>query len=87
MEGVAYHENVYRELAPGHIILAATDALWETRNLDGEEFTMERLQDALRAVADKSATEISAALRNAVKEWCAPRKPDDDMTLVVVKVL
>jgi len=85
--GVAYHENIYRNLVPGHIILAATDALWETRNLDGEEFSMERLQDALRAVANQSAQEISDALRKGVEAWCAPRKPNDDMTLVVVKVL
>ena len=85
--GVSYHENVYRDLVQGQIILAATDALWETRNLDGEEFGMDRLQDALRGVADRSAQEISDALHGAVEAWCAPRKPNDDLTLVVVKVL
>jgi serine phosphatase RsbU (regulator of sigma subunit) len=85
--GVAYESNLYRDLSPGQIILAATDALWETRNLEGEEFGMERLLAALRSVADRPAQEISDALRAAVEGWCAPRRPDDDLTLVVVKVL
>jgi serine phosphatase RsbU (regulator of sigma subunit) len=48
---------------------------------------MERLLAALRSVADRPAQEISDALRAAVEGWCAPRRPDDDLTLVVVKVL
>jgi len=85
--GVGYEERAYRELAAGQIILAATDALWETRNLDREEFGMERLQATLRLIADRPAQEISDGLRKAVEDWCSPRRPDDDLTLVVVKIL
>jgi len=85
--GVGYHENTYRDLEAGQIILAATDALWETRNLEGEEFGVDRLYAAIRALADRPAQEISDGLRGAVEAWCSPRRPNDDLTLVVVKVL
>ncbi|MHC4956056.1 MAG: SpoIIE family protein phosphatase [Planctomycetota bacterium] len=86
VEGVAYEEKAHRDLVPGDIVLAATDALWETRNLDSEEVGIERLHDLLRGVADRPAQEISDTLRAAVEAWCAPRKPDDDLTLVVIKI-
>ena len=86
VEGVAYEEKARKSLVSGDIVLAATDALWETRNLDAEEFGMERLQQVLRENAGRTAQEISDALRAAVEGWCAPRRPDDDLTLVVIKI-
>jgi len=86
VDGVAYHENVYTELEPGQIIIAATDGLWETRNMESEEFGMDRLKTLVGELATLSADRISHALREAVAEWCHPRKPDDDLTFVVMKI-
>ena len=84
---VAYEEYTLSGLGAGHIIVAATDGVWETKGQDGTLYGMERLRALLRQNARRSAAEISEELRNALARFRGPGGLDDDLTLVIVKVL
>ncbi|MGP1257265.1 MAG: PP2C family protein-serine/threonine phosphatase, partial [Kiloniellales bacterium] len=86
MAGESYREHVERGLAPGSIILAATDGLWETKGEDKSLFGMDRLRDLLRTNAKRSSAEISEAIRDALAEHRGAAAQDDDLTFVVIRV-
>jgi phosphoserine phosphatase RsbU/P len=76
-----------RPIAPGQILLAGTDGIWEAQNVRGEMFGKLRLQELVRQHADLPATELIAAVIEAVDRFCRPLPKADDLTLVAVKVL
>jgi len=85
-EDVDYQE--YEQvIAPGQIILIGTDGIWEARNSDGLMFGKGRLKDIIRAQADRSAQEAIDAVIAELYRFIAPRPIEDDVTLVIVKVL
>jgi sigma-B regulation protein RsbU (phosphoserine phosphatase) len=73
------------QLEPGDVLALYTDGVTEALNIDGEEFGMERLEQALQANADHSAEDIVAAIDAAVDEFVGNEPPFDDFTLVVMK--
>ncbi len=86
MEGEHYEERVERDIAPGSIILAATDGLWETKGEDKELFGMDRLKDLLRENAHRPAAEISDLIRDSLAQHRGAIAQDDDLTFVVIRV-
>lgn len=82
-----YEEFVTSDIGPGHIILAATDGLWEAKGADGRLYGMERVHDLLRAHAHRPASEISHEIREALNAYVGPEGQDDDLTFVIIKVL
>ncbi|MFC1814488.1 SpoIIE family protein phosphatase [Thermodesulfobacteriota bacterium] len=84
-DNTAYQES-RQDIAPGQVIVIGTDGIWETVGSDGEMFGKERLRQVVRSHADESAKEIIKAVIASVNQFCAPRKPDDDLTLVIVKI-
>jgi sigma-B regulation protein RsbU (phosphoserine phosphatase) len=84
-------EARYREhsaaIAPGQIIIIATDGIWENRNGRGEMFGKQRFRALVRQKRDLSARDIVAHVIRELLAFSGPRKVDDDITLVVVKVL
>lgn len=86
-EDAAYEEHSYDGLRPGHIILIGTDGVWETPNQSEELFGKDRLRDAIRAIADRPAAEICEEIVRRVNEFRGDRRPTDDVTFVVIKVL
>ena len=73
-------------LRSGDVLVLMTDGLFECMNANDETFGKERLRNLIRARAKDAAGDILAALLDAASDWTAGRPPQDDITLVVVKV-
>src|SRR5688572_11491700 len=94
IERVPFDEYRYDGLAPGTILVAGTDGLWEAMNPDGEMFGRDRLREVVRTAArgepggpPPGAAEIVGAIDRALTEFVADRKIKDDVTLVVLRVM
>jgi PAS domain S-box-containing protein len=72
-------------LEPGDILLLVTDGVHDVQSPAGVPFGTARMLDVVRQHAACPACEIVAKLRDAVFAFLAGRKPDDDVTIVVVK--
>jgi serine phosphatase RsbU (regulator of sigma subunit) len=81
-----YIEGQFEPLRTGHVMLIGTDGIWETRNAAREFFGKDRLRDIVRKHADESAAEIIDAIVLELNAFRGRKNPDDDVTLVVVKV-
>ena len=85
-EDAVYEESV-RQFSPGQVILIGTDGIRENRNAKGEMFGKNRLNKILRDHAQKTAKDVIAAVIDALDHFRYPLKRQDDITLVVIKVL
>ncbi|HRI14219.1 MAG TPA: SpoIIE family protein phosphatase [Verrucomicrobiota bacterium] len=74
-------------LESGDVLLMLTDGIDEAMRSDGEVFGVERAVEVVRANQTRPAAEIVEALCAAAREFTAPDLPEDDLTVVVVKVL
>ena len=74
-------------LSAGQIVFIGTDGIWETRNGSGEMFGKDRLKQLVRRHATRAAEELVSVVMEAVADFRGSRKQEDDMTLVVIKVL
>jgi sigma-B regulation protein RsbU (phosphoserine phosphatase) len=84
---VKYQENCIAELSESQIFLLATDGLWEALNDSGEMFGKERLKALVREYAGDSARDLTAAIINSLREFQGNVKAEDDVTLVIVKMV
>ena len=84
-------ETVYNEasyaLGGGEVIVIGTDGIWETCKPDGEQFGKARLKDVVRSVIDRPAAEIVDAIVRKVNEFRGAGRREDDVTLVVARVM
>ena len=71
---------------PGDIFIFLSDGIMEACNLEDEEFGYDRLATALRACNKLTAAEISEVLQQALAAHCGDLEPEDDQTLIVMKV-
>ncbi len=85
-EDTVYVDNEHR-LKKGDILVIGTDGLWESIRPDGQRFGKKRFREAVRNHAGLDATGLVNALLRDVREFCAPRIPEDDLTLVVAKMV
>lgn len=78
-----------REIAlqSGDILLLLTDGIDEAMRADDEIFGVERAIDVVRANRHLPAAAIVEALCGAARAFTAPEPPNDDLTVVVVKVV
>lgn len=83
----AFREERREGWQAGEVIAIGTDGIWETRNPDGEMFGIDALRDVIRAHAHLSAADICNGVANALAHFRGERSQDDDVTLVVVKML
>ncbi len=72
---------------PGTVIVIGTDGITETRNGTDELFGSERVRAVIRTHAARSAAEIQSAVIEAVQAYRGSAPQEDDVTLVVVKLL
>lgn len=86
-EKFAYEENRKTGLARGQIIAIGTDGIWEAHNKDGEMFGKERFRNIIRENADADADGILNAVYDVLSRYTAGVKSEDDITLVVIKIL
>ena len=75
-----------RTLAPKQIILIGTDGIWEMHNEAGEMFGKKRLKEIIRSNRSATAKEITTAINDALKIFRGSKQPEDDVTMVVIKV-
>jgi serine phosphatase RsbU (regulator of sigma subunit) len=85
-EGAKYTERK-RDIEAGQILLLLTDGIQEARNRYGEMFGREALQNVIRKNASASSTKILQAVFTALDLFQQGAKSEDDMTLMVIKVL
>jgi sigma-B regulation protein RsbU (phosphoserine phosphatase) len=86
-ESWTYEEKQKLGLTRGQIIVFGTDGIWEAHNARGEIFGKESLFETIREYAAKSAKEIVAAIIDSLNRHRHDVIPEDDVTLVVVKVV
>ncbi|MBI9079386.1 MAG: SpoIIE family protein phosphatase [Pseudodesulfovibrio sp.] len=79
------YEELDNQLLPGQIIAIGTDGIWEARSIEGEMFGKVRFKEVLRKNAEKCAQNILDAVFEAVREYTHGARPEDDITLVIVK--
>jgi sigma-B regulation protein RsbU (phosphoserine phosphatase) len=83
--GVNYDE-VTLSTSAGDCFAFCTDGVFEAMNSRGEEFGAARLMDVVHASRDRPAADIVSAISTAVETHRAGFPPNDDMTIVVVRV-
>jgi serine phosphatase RsbU (regulator of sigma subunit) len=86
IEEAEYTEGQH-DIAAGHIIAIATDGIREARNRYGEMFGKDALQNIIRQNASASSANILQAVFTALDLFRQGVKSEDDMTLMVIKVL
>jgi sigma-B regulation protein RsbU (phosphoserine phosphatase) len=83
--GVSYDE-VRLPLLTGDCFVLCSDGVFDSMNSEGEEFTAARLLDVVRSVRNKTAEEIVAAIGQAVHQHRAGFPPNDDTTIVALRI-
>jgi len=82
---IAYGESS-TAVKDGQILFIGTDGIWETRNEKDELFGKDRLKNVIRQHAGRSARDILLAVYDTVEEFRGDLKPEDDLTIVVIKL-
>ena len=85
-EEASYEENRRVGLVEGQVIAIGTDGIWEARNKDGEMFGKAKFHDIIRRNAAAGADEILEAVYDELERFRFGLKPEDDVTLVVLKI-
>ena len=83
--GVTYDELSY-PLTPGDVFVFCSDGVSEAMNSRGEEFSAARLTEVVQASRQLPAAEIVKAVFQAVDEHRAGFPPNDDTTVVALKI-
>jgi len=73
-------------LKKGQVIVLGSDGLWEARNPKGEMFGKEPIHQIIRQNPKAVAREILTSSFNAFNVFLGDRAPEDDVTLVVIKI-
>ncbi len=86
-ENLIYHKNNHQGWSPGSVVVVGTDGIRETQNENQEMFGINRFRSAIRTHADKSAEEIKNHIIADLMDFQGEAPQEDDITLVVVKLL
>jgi serine phosphatase RsbU (regulator of sigma subunit) len=85
--GQSYTAQSKSGLADGQVLLVGTDGIWEARNASGEMFGKDRLYGLLRHHAGDSAQRIADSVLGHLKQFKSGSDFEDDVTLVVVRLI
>jgi sigma-B regulation protein RsbU (phosphoserine phosphatase) len=83
----AQFSNAVVSMAAGDFLTLYTDGVTEQENDASEQFSMERLKAVLLKDADEGALQIVNAVGDAVSGYAGGTEQEDDLTVVVVKIL
>lgn len=75
------------QLYPGDIILISSDGLTELFNDRNEMIESETISSLLNNASNKSPQEIILDLNTLIKKWSGKIEPQDDITIIVIKVI
>jgi len=84
---VVYKEFVFEGMAGGQVVALGTDGIWEARNREGLMFGKRRLRRIIKENCDLPAKEIVDLVLEELEAFRRGGPAEDDVTLVVVKVL
>ena len=84
--GRRYEQFQKSDLKQGQIIVLGSDGLWEARNPQGEMFEKGPIHQIMRQSPDATAREILSACFNRLNVFLGDRAPEDDVTLVVIRI-
>jgi sigma-B regulation protein RsbU (phosphoserine phosphatase) len=84
-ESIEY-DSFQRRIEAGQVIVIGTDGIWETHNRTGEMFGKEALMEIIRNNHTASARQIVGTVTEALEQFRGDEAPEDDITLVVIKV-
>jgi sigma-B regulation protein RsbU (phosphoserine phosphatase) len=81
-----YEEHQKSGLVGGQIIFIGTDGIWETHGPRGDMFGKQRVYELIRTHAAASAADIADRVIEDLDRFRENPEPEDDITLVVIKV-
>lgn len=87
LEDYAYRGSSLEGWTTGSVIVIGTDGIHESRNEMDEMFGKDKLRNIIRQHAGQSADTIKSAVIGALSEFQGKAPREDDVTLVVVKLL
>jgi sigma-B regulation protein RsbU (phosphoserine phosphatase) len=87
VEDLRFQDSGLQGWTAGSIVIVGTDGLRETMNGQGEMFGRERLRDLIRRHADQSAEGIQEAVIKSLHRFRGEVPQEDDLTLVVIRLL
>jgi sigma-B regulation protein RsbU (phosphoserine phosphatase) len=82
-----YTSYRHKSLKKGQILLIGTDGIWETRNPAGEMFGKQPVCEMIRSNHRATARTIRGSILNELAQFRQKSIPEDDVTLVVIKIL
>jgi len=82
-----YEENRKGDLPRGSVIVIGTDGIWEARNESDQMFGRAALYDIISNNSEATASEIMATIFDQIDSFRNAAEPEDDVTLVVIKLL
>ncbi len=85
-ENHVYERNEKQGLAPGQIIVLATDGIWETHNSSGEMYGKDPMLQIIRKYCDEDANGILTACLFSLEKFRDGLAFEDDVTLIVIKI-
>lgn len=75
------------QLQPGDRIYFYSDGVPEAMNADMDQFTNQRMLEVLANSAAKPLGEAVDALFEAVRAWCVPKGPKDDVSILACELV
>jgi len=81
-----YEQFRKTDLKQGQVIILGSDGLWEARNPKGEMFGKEPVHQIIRQSPAATAREMLTACFNHFNVFLGGRAPEDDVTLVVIRI-
>jgi sigma-B regulation protein RsbU (phosphoserine phosphatase) len=84
--GAAEYEEIELRAAPGDILVLASDGILDCEDPGGHEYGIERLTQAISAHGGAPSRQILQGILESIHEHAAGAPPQDDQTLIVLKV-
>lgn len=81
-----FPESQTNRLPPGTVIAVGTDGIWEARGSGDEMFGKERFKQIIRREAAQPARRILDSVYHELNRFSRGFKPEDDITLVIIKI-
>lgn len=82
-----YSENVFPDIPEGTVVLIGTDGTWEVENESGERFGKTRVKKVLQESSSLSSEKIVNRIISGTEKFRGEVRPNDDITLLVLKFL
>ena len=79
------YENCHYPFDSSSRVFFYTDGVYEVKNPQGEEFSVERLQNVVKMCEGKSPAQLIQCVSDAITEWTDKRSNEDDLTLIAIQ--